>query len=322
MPINKKMLTTLRKMIYPEKDLRETYKLERRMVNLAHPHVLKPIYKIWDHEIKVGDHQIPVRLFFPQKEGVYPLMIFFHGGGFVTGNIDSYSKVCTRLANKTGHIVLSVDYRLAPEHPFPAGLEDCYAVVKDVVSHTLLFNHPLEKITLIGDSAGANLAAAVSLLARDRGEFRIEQQILLYPATYNDYSDTSPFPSVRENGKDYLLTQARMTNYLSLYVSDPKELQNPYVAPLLAQDLANQPKTLMITAEFDLLRDEGRAYGEKLKAAGNEVELYEIPEAIHGFFALPPLFEEVKTCYTIINRFLSKGTEDERNKNTSLEASR
>lgn len=322
MPINKKMLTTLRKMIYPEKDLRETYKLERRMVNLAHPYVLKPFYKIWDHDIKVGNHHIPVRLFFPSKEGVYPLMIFFHGGGFVTGNIESYSKVCTRLANKTRHIVLSVDYRLAPEHPFPAGLEDCYAVVKDVVSHTLLFNYPLEKITLIGDSAGANLAAAVSLLARDRGEFKIEQQVLLYPATYNDYSDASPFPSVKENGKDYLLTQARMTNYLSLYVKNKEELQNPYVAPLLAKDLTNQPRTLVITAEFDLLRDEGKAYGEKLKAAGNEVEIVEIPEAIHGFFALPPLFEEVKTCYTIINRFLSKGTKDERNKNTNLEASR
>lgn len=100
-------------------------------------------------------------------------MIFFHGGGFVTGNINSYSRVCTRMANRTKHIILSVDYRLAPEHPFPVGLEDCYAVVKEVINSTLLFNHPIHKITLIGDSAGANLAAAVSLLARDRGSFRL-----------------------------------------------------------------------------------------------------------------------------------------------------
>ena len=163
MPINKKMLSRLRKIFYPEKSLRDTYQIERRLVYITYPCVLKPFYKKWDHEIKSGDYQIPVRLFFPFKEGVHPMLIFFHGGGFATGNINSYSKMCTRLANRTGHIVLSVDYRLAPEHPFPAGLEDCYAVVKEIVSHTLLFNHPLDKVTLMGDSAGANLAAAVSL---------------------------------------------------------------------------------------------------------------------------------------------------------------
>lgn len=315
MPINKKMITALRKLLYSEKDLKDTYQLERKMVNMTHPHILKPFFRMWDHEVNIGDHKIPVRIFFPSKEGIYPLLIFFHGGGFVTGNINSYSKVCTHMANLTKHIVLSVDYRLAPEHPFPAGLEDCYAVVKEVMSSTLLFNHVIEDITLIGDSAGANLAAAVSLLARDRGAFKISKQILLYPSTYNDHSDASPYPSVKENGYDYLLTQKRMKDYIDLYIRNKADLQNPYVAPLLAKDFANQPDTLIITAEYDLLRDEGEAYGEKLRAAGNKVQIHRIPDAIHGFISLSPIFNEVKECYAIINRFLKEEEDENEEKN-------
>ena len=215
------------------------------------------------------------------------------------------------MSNKTKHIVLSVDYRLAPEHPFPAGLEDCYAVVKEVAMSTLVFNHPVNQIILAGDSAGANLAAAVSLLARDRGEFQIARQILLYPATNSDHSDASPYPSVKENGSDYLLTQKRMIDYTHLYVRDKADLKNPYVAPILAKDLTNQPDTLIITAEYDLLRDEGEAYGEKLREAGNKVEIKRIPNAIHGFISLSPLFPEVRSCYKIINQFLREESGDE-----------
>lgn len=306
MPTNKKMLTALRKLLYSEEHLSKTYHQERKMVNLTHPYLLKPFFKMWDQHVVLDNHEIPVRLFFPLKEGTYPLLIFFHGGGFVTGNINSYSKVCTRMANFTNHIVLSVDYRLAPEHPFPAGIEDCYAVVKQVVSSNILFNHAVQEITLIGDSAGANLAAAVSLMARDRGDFKVDRQILLYPATYYDHSSNSPFPSVEENGYDYLLTSKRMMEYMELYVPNKKDLQNPYVAPLLAKDFSHQPDTLILTAEYDLLRDEGEAYGKKLEEAGNYVEIHRIPDSIHGFIALSPLFSEVKDCYTIINRFLTK----------------
>lgn len=306
MPSNKQMLTTLRKLLYSDRDLKDTYQLERKMVDMTHPHILKSFYKMWDHKVNRGDYQIPVRIFFPSEEGVYPLMIFFHGGGFVTGNINSYSRVCTRMANRTKHIILSVDYRLAPEHPFPVGLEDCYAVVKEVINSTLLFNHPIHKITLIGDSAGANLAAAVSLLARDRGEFQVNRQILLYPATNSDHSDASPYPSVKENGSDYLLTQKRMIEYIDLYITDKEDLKSPYVAPILAKSLENQPDTLIITAEYDLLRDEGEAYGEKLREAGNKVEIHRIPNAVHGFITLSPIFSEVRTCYKIINEFLKE----------------
>ena len=305
------MLTALRKLLYSDKDLKDTYKLERKMVERTHPLVLKALYKMWDHDVSVGDHQIPVRLFFPLKESDHPLLIFFHGGGFVVGNIDSYSKVCTRMANITGHVILAVDYRLAPEHPFPAGLEDCYEVVKEVVHSNLLSNHSNKKVTLIGDSAGANLAAAVSMMARDRREFKVDRQILLYPVTNSDHSDASPYPSVKENGKDYLLTQKRMMDYMDLYVKDKKELKNPYVAPVLADDLSNQPETLIITAEYDLLRDEGEDYGRKLRAAENKVEIQRIPDAVHGFIALAPIFPEVRSAYKYINTFLERGVSDE-----------
>lgn len=307
MPTNKKMLTALRKLLYSDKDLKYTYQAERRMVNMTHPLILKSLYKMWDHKVTVEEHDIPVRVFRPRKEGNYPLMIFFHGGGFVTGNIDSYSRVCSRMANLTEHIVLSVDYRLAPEHPFPAGLEDCYAVVKEVAQSVFISDQIEEKITLIGDSAGANLAAAVSLLARDRGEFKVDRQILLYPATNSDHSDASPYPSVKENGQDYLLTQKRMQDYIDLYIPDKKDLKNPYVAPIYAEHLSNQPETLIITAEYDLLRDEGEDYGIKLRQAGNKVEIYRLENSVHGFITLMPLFPEVRACYKIMNRFLGKG---------------
>lgn len=311
MPTNKKMLTTLRKLLYSDKDLKDTYQVERKMVNMTHPLVLKSLYKMWDHEVMVDNHKIPVRLFRPREEGNYPLMIFFHGGGFVTGNIDSYSRVCTRMANMTKHMILSVDYRLAPEHPFPAGLEDCYAVVKEVALSNYGFSHLNGEITLIGDSAGGNLVAALSLLAKERGEFKIDRQILLYPATNSDHSDHSPYPSVVENGQDYLLTQKRMMDYIDLYVTDKKDLENPYVAPVKAKDLSEQPETLIITAEHDLLRDEGEDYGRRLYEAGNIVEVYRITNSVHGFIALMPIFPEVRACYKIINRFLKKGVNHE-----------
>lgn len=306
MPINSVMLAAVKALMHPPGELKDTYKLERRLVDLTHPHILKPFFRIVDEHVTLKNHNIPVRIFFPNKEGICPLLIFFHGGGFVTGNIDSYSKVCANMATLTKHIVISVDYRLAPEHPFPAALEDCYAVVSKILLDPLLSKAFGQDITLIGDSAGASLAAAVSLMARDKGDFNIKKQILIYPLTQPDHSESSPFKSVIENGKDYLLTAKRINDYVDLYIKDKKDLYNPYFAPLLANNLQNQPNTLIITSEFDALRDEGEAYGNKLLEAGNNVEIHRIPNTIHGFFSLSPLFPEVKDCYTIINDFLNR----------------
>jgi len=265
---------------------------------------LRPNYKTLDSKIMVKDREIPVRVFRPRENGSYKTLIFFHGGGWVIGNIDSYTRVCANMAEQTKHTVISVDYRLAPEHPFPAGAEDCYYVTKEIFMNPCLLDCSLNDITLIGDSAGGNLAAVVSLMARDRGEFMPCRQILIYPATNNDHSEKSPFPSIREYETNNTLTSKRVQDYMDLYVQNEKDKSSPYVAPILAEDLFNQPKTLIVTAEYDPLRDEGEAFGWKLKQFGNDVNIYRIEKSYHGFFTLPKKSAPVISCYEIINDFL------------------
>ena len=139
---------------------------------------------------------------------------------------------------------------------------DCYAAARAIFMNELFMHTAPERITLIGDSAGGNLAAALCLLAKERGEFMPSRQILIYPATYNDYSEQSPFPSVHENGSGYLLTARKMNDYLKLYAGAPEDFQNPLFAPMLAEDVTGMPRTLILTAEFDPLRDEGRRTGK------------------------------------------------------------
>ena len=288
---------------YPDISIKKIYKIYRRLLNLVNPY-FRPRYNLLDYRVMAEDREIPVRIFIPQKNGSSKVMIFFHGGGWVTGNINSYTKVCQNMANRTRHTVISVDYLLAPEHPFPAGVEDCYLAAREIIhNYDSLHSRP-EDIALIGDSAGGNMAAVVSLMARDRGEILSGKQILIYPATYNDHSEKSPFPSVRENGTGYLLTSKRIQDYMGLYVQSEEDRNSPYFAPLLAKDLSKQPDTLIITAEYDPLRDEGEEYGKRLKEYGNYVETYCIKDALHGFFSLPWTSEYVKKCYDIINGFL------------------
>lgn len=306
MAINKAMRAALKALSYPDLKTQQSYPLQRTVINLTHKHLLRPLYSIWDHRLDAGDHEIPMRIFRPELTGEFPILVFFHGGGWVTGNIDSYDKVCSNLAKHTRRTVVSVDYRLAPEHRFPAGLEDCYLAAQEIAEFApALGGHP-EDITLIGDSAGGNLAAAVSLMAKDRGGRMPKRQILLYPATWNNHTPSSPFPSVRENGTGYLLTSKRVSDFMELYRSSDEDLLNPYFAPLLAQDLTGQPDTLIITAEYDPLRDEGEAYGERLREAGCFTEIIRLKDALHGFISLSPRYAHVKQSYFYINRFLNR----------------
>jgi acetyl esterase/lipase len=301
MAINRVVRAALKALSYNEYDIKENLQRHRNFVNLTRRHILKPLFKTCDFKIGSINHNIPVRVFFPEANADCPVLLFFHGGGWVAGNIDSYNKVCTNMARLTNHKVVSVDYRLAPENPFPIGLEDCYGAAKAFITNEEINN---KEVVLIGDSAGGNLSAALSLLARDRKEFKVNKQILIYPSTYNDHTGNSPFKSVIENGTDYLLTSKRIRDYMELYKSKEDDIFSPYFAPLLSKNLSGQPKTLIITAEYDPLRDEGEEYGKRLREAGNYVEIYRIKDALHGFFALPPRFPQVKLCYDIINRFL------------------
>ncbi|MDF2588086.1 MAG: Esterase/lipase [Anaerocolumna sp.] len=303
MAMNRVRRMALKALSFPF-DLKKNYKLHRKIIIAGHPYI-KSLYNLLDKKIMVSDREIPVRIFKPKECKGFKVLLFFHGGGWVTGNIDSYSNICANMANQTGYTVVSVDYRLAPEHPFPAGLQDCYHVARTIYLDNTLFESVPEEIILIGDSAGGNLAAVVSLMARDLGEFMPKKQILIYPATYYDHSENSPYPSIKENGTGYIMTSQRISDYMELYVSK-EERMNPYVAPLLSDDLSNQPKTLIITAEYDPLRDEGEAYGMLLKKYGNTVKITRIKDALHGFLSLPKYSDYVIKCYKIMNRFLNE----------------
>lgn len=298
------MRAALKALSYPDIDIKRSYPLKRQ-IDAAVGKKISPLYETWDHAVACGDHEVPVRLFASGSGADDRILLFFHGGGWVTGNIDSYNKVCCHMAQATGHLVVSVDYRLAPEHRFPQGLEDCYAVTRELLLDApRLFGVDPRRITLIGDSAGGNLAAAVSLMARDRGEFLPARQVLVYPAAWNDHTERSPFRSVTENGTGYLLTSKRICDYMELYRSSPADLQNPYFAPLLAKEFAGLPETLVVTAQYDPLRDEGEEYAARLAEAGVDVVCRRMPDALHGFLALPPQFAQVARIYEWINAFL------------------
>ncbi len=295
----------LRILSIPHLNLKRNYKVYRKILNFLNPPLVTP-YKSLDHKILKDNREIPVRAFFPDNLKYYKILIFYHGGGWVTGNIDTYTKTCSNMANETNSLVISVDYRLAPENPFPAGVEDCYWVTKEIFSNPHILNCNKDDIILIGDSAGGNLAAVVSLMGRDRNTFIPKKQVLIYPATNYDHSENSPYKSVIENGTDYILTSKRIQDYLDLYAPREEDRINPYIAPILCEDLSNQPETLIITAEFDPLRDEGEAYGDKLKKFGNYTEIHRIPNAIHGFFSKPLSTDHIEKSYELINNFIYK----------------
>jgi len=311
MAINKFMRAALKAMSYADID----YKIERGVKKLAGKNPINGLHTDIERTIERDGRKVPVALYYPINATSDEVILFFHGGGWVSGNVDSYARTCDMLGEKTGRRVVSVDYALAPEFPFPHALEDCYAVTKELFCGNTFFEVKPSDIIIAGDSAGGNLAAAVSLMARDRGEFKINKQILIYPAVHNDHTETSPFESVRTNGTDYLLTSKRLCEYMNMYASDPLDKYNPYFAPYLAKDLSNQPDTLIITAEFDPLRDEGEAYGERLRQFENYSEVHRIKDALHGFFSLPYKYAHVKRTYELINCFLNRNTEERKNSN-------
>jgi acetyl esterase/lipase len=305
MALNKLMMSALKALSYAENDIIKNYKIERFMREIINPPV-KADYNIWDHKINAGGVEIPLRIFNPNEQKSSDLLLFFHGGGWVTGSIDTYTRRCITLSEYTGRRVLSVDYRLAPEYPFPCAPNDCYAAAFSVYREAVNLDANPDNTVLIGDSAGGNLAAVVSLMAAERGEFPVNRQILIYPSTGSDHTPHSEFKSISENGYDYLLTAKRLCDYISLYLTKEEDYSNPYYAPLLAKNLAGQPKTLILTAEYDPLRDEGEAYAGRLAESGCRVEMHRINGAIHGYFALPRTFNAVRESYIYINNFLKE----------------
>lgn len=305
MAINPAIRLAIKAISYSDVDMKKFYKVQRTLQTIKSPKINNRFYKMWDNKIISDSREILTRIYEPKQKTRNELLLFFHGGGWVTESVDTYNRVCVNLANHTGCRVMSVEYRLAPEHPFPDGLDDCYAVTHELLSKPDLLGIKAEDVVLIGDSAGGNFAAVISMVIRDIGEFRISRQILIYPATYNKHDSSSPFVSVKKFGTDYLLTSKHICEYMDMYVPDKACLDTPYIAPLLAEDFAGMPKTLVITAEYDPLRDEGEMYANKIRQAGGYADTYRIKDAIHGFFALDARYGHVRQVYKIINAFLN-----------------
>lgn len=228
-----------------------------------------------------------LRVYTPAGPGPFPILIFFHGGGWVLSTVEIYDGLCAALAEQAGCLVVSVNYRLAPEYKFPAGLEDCYRATQWIREHTHSLNGDAQRIVVGGDSAGGNLAAVVARLCRDRrmiaGETPLRGQLLLYPVT--DLASLQ-FPSYRAFSQGYFLTQTSMVWFRKHYLNSPVDCLNPNASPLLAEDLRHLPPAYVLTTGFDVLRDEGQLYAARLQEAGNLVKHRCYDSMIHGFLGM------------------------------------
>jgi acetyl esterase len=246
------------------------------------------VAKVEDCTVPGPAGNIPVRVYTPAGKGPLPVLVYFHGGGWVIGSIETYDALCRSLSNAAGCIVASVDYRLAPEHPFPAAVDDAYHAALWVAANAASLGGDPSRITIGGDSAGGNLTAVVAQIARDRGKPDLKFQLLIYPAT-DAACDT---PSYSENADGYLLTKDAMRWFWNHYTRSDADRSNPLASPLRASNFTGLPPALVITAEFDPLRDEGERYADRLRAAGVPVQLTRYDGMIHGFFAMGAMIDQ------------------------------
>ena len=221
-----------------------------------------------------------IRTYTPRGRGPFPLLVFFHGSGFVLCSLDTHDGMCRNLCAGADCVVVSVDYRLAPEHKFPAGLEDCLYATRWAAAHAGELGADARRVAVAGDSAGGNMAAVVALRLRDESGPALCGQLLLYPVT--DYH-TPGTPSYEENAEGYGLTRDTMKWFWDHYLNDASEGAHPHASPLRARDLSRLPSALVVTAEYDPLRDEGELYAEKLRAAGTPTILTRYDGVNHGF---------------------------------------
>ncbi len=259
----------------PVAEARRLY--EARIALMAPP---AEIARVAEHDIDGPGGKLRLRIYAPRAIGPHPLVVFFHGSGFVLCSLDTHDGMCRNLCAGADCLVVSVDYRLAPEHKFPAALDDCVVATRWAVAHAAEFGADPARTVLAGDSAGGNLAAAAALRLRDEGGPPLRGQLLIYPVT--DYH-TPGTPSYRENAEGYGLTRDTMEWFWGHYLADPADAENPYASPLKAPDLSRLPPALVQTAEYDPLRDEGERYAARLRDAGVPVEASRWAGMNHGF---------------------------------------
>ncbi len=252
---------------------------------------------------------VPVRIYYPTREsmdGDHPVTLFIHGGGFILGSVDQYHMMVSKLARITGQIVVSVEYRLAPEHPFPAGLMDCYTVLKWLQDEGSEIGADTSAISVMGDSAGGNLATVLTLLCRDRERPQPCCQVLIYPGVNFVESRTPSMIYFAEDPpKSYILTEEFLRKVKVQYLGEDVKLENPYLSPLEATLTPDLAPALIITAECDPLRDDGKQYAQKLRSSGVQVEYLEYSGMIHGFLSFHLLLKDAVDAMKQIRDFLS-----------------
>ncbi|MFT3814912.1 MAG: alpha/beta hydrolase [Acidovorax sp.] len=255
------------------------------------PTAREPVGEEQDLLIASAEGGFPARLYRPLEQQHAGLTVFFHGGGFVIGSIESHDAVCRQLCNLTGAAVLSVEYRLAPEHKFPAAPDDCLHAVRWAAQQAPAWGLDARRLVLAGDSAGGTLAAVTALRLRDEGGPPLAGQVLVYPVTgYH----TPPTPSYLENANGYFLTRASMVRFWREYLPREEDAAHPHAAPLRAPDLSGLPPALVLTAEFDPLRDEGERFAHRLLDAGVPVTLRRENGLIHGFFRMSAVSDKAR----------------------------
>jgi acetyl esterase len=256
------------------------------------PPTPEPVGRVENRTFPGPGGRIAVRIYTPAGAGPHPVLVYFHGGGWVLCNLDTHDGTCRSLCNQGGCVVVSVDYRLAPEHKFPAGLEDCWAATRWVVENAAELGVDPSRVAVGGDSAGGNLTASVTLVARDRGVPRLVHQLLVYPVTDARF-DTA---SYRDNAEGFFLTRDAMKWFWNHYLGSEAEAENPYASPLRARDLSGLPPATVITAEFDPLRDEGERYGGRLREAGVPTRIERYDGLIHGFFGMGVMLAKARAA--------------------------
>lgn len=271
-------------------ELRELYNQRPKREGVA-------LQSVEDRSIPGPRGQIPIRIYTAEGTGKRPLIVYYHGGGWVVGNIETHDDVARYLAKAAGGTVVSIDYRLAPENPFPAAVDDAYAALQWVSENAESLGGDPSRITVAGDSAGGNISAVVSLRARDRNGPSIQCQALIYPVTDISSLNTESYNNFATG---YFLTKEGMEWFRTQYLPKPEDRVDPYASPLLTRDYGNLPPAIVITAEFDPLRDEGEAYAEKLREAGVPVEVVRYDGMIHGFVSFLGILNQAAEALDLI----------------------
>jgi acetyl esterase len=269
---------------------------------------VEEVGKVENRTIPGPATDIPVRVYYPKElQPENPALVFYHGGGWVIGNLDSHDDICRALTNLANCVTISVDYRLAPENKFPAAVEDAYAAAQYVYDHAEDFQVDKTRIAVGGDSAGGNLAAVVANLAKDKNSPSICFQLLFYPSTN---TGGAPTTSMVENAQGYFLEKGTMEWFRDCYLNSEEDKQNPLVSPMLYEDFQGLPPAIVITAEYDPLRDEGEAYAKKLGEAGVAVESIRFDGTIHGFVSMSAVITQGKVALEKAGEALRKAFQE------------